>query len=58
MNSYRLSKFSILDGISQHATLQQIMSNASPYMTQLPRKEANNFQQVSELIELKSIFTI
>ena len=37
-------------------TLQQIMGNTSSlYMTQLARKQPNNFQLVSKLIELKSI---
>ena len=57
-NTYRLFKFSTLGSISQHGTLEQIMSNASSlYMTQLAGKESNNFQQVSKLIELKSIST-
>ena len=57
MNIYRLFKFSTLDSVSQHVTLQQIISSASSlYMTQLAGKEPNNFQQVSKLIELKSIF--
>ena len=58
MNIYRLFKFSTLDSVSQHVTLQQIISNASSfYMTQLAGKEPNNFQQVLKLIELKSILT-
>ena len=57
-NINRLLKFSALGSISQHGTLEQIMSNASSlYMTQLAGKESNNFQQVSKLIELKSIST-
>ena len=49
---------STLGSVSQHVTLQQIISNASSlYMTQLAGKEPNNFQQVLKLIELKSIFT-
>ena len=55
---YRFFKFSILDSVSQHVTLQQIISNASSvYMTQLAGKEPNNFQQVLKLVGLKSIFT-
>ena len=51
-------KFSTLASISQHVTLQQIISDPSSlYMTQQEGKEPNNFQQVSKLIELKSTFT-
>ena len=58
MNIYRLFKFSTLDSVSQHVTLQQIISNVSSlYMTQLAGTEPNNFLQVLKLIELKSIFT-
>ena len=58
MNIYRLFKFSTLESVSQDATIQQIISNVSSlYMTQLAGTEPNNFQQVLNLIELKSIFT-
>ena len=58
MNIYRLFKFSTLDSVSQHVTLQQIKSNVSSlYMTQLAGTEPNNFQQVLKLIELKFSFT-
>ena len=57
-NVYRLFKFFNVGSVSQHGTLQQIMSNAaSLYMTQLAGKEPNNFHEVSKLIELKSIST-
>ena len=50
--------FSIMDSVSQHVTLQQVISNVSSlYMTQQAGTEPNNFQQVLKLIELKSIFT-
>ena len=56
MNICRLLKFSTQHSASHHGIHQQIMSNESSlYMTQLEGKEANNFQQVSRLIELKSI---
>ena len=52
MNIYRLFKFSTLDSVFQHVTLQQIISNVSSlYMTQLAGTEPNNFQQVLKLIE-------
>ena len=58
MNICRLLKFSTLHSASHHGMHQQIMSNESSlYMTQLKGKEANNLQQVSRLIELKSIPT-
>ena len=58
MNIYGLFKFSTLDNVSQHVTLQQIISNASSlHMTQLAGTEPNNFQQELKLIELESIFT-
>ena len=58
MNVYRLFKFPIVGSVSQHGTLQQIMSNApSLCMTQLSGKEQNNFQQASKLVELRSIST-
>ena len=58
MNIYRIFTFSTLHSVSQHVTLQQIISNVSSlHMTQLAGKETNNFQQVLKLIELKSIFT-
>ena len=51
-------EFLILGNVSQHGTLQQIMNNPSPLCTtQLAGKEPNNFEQVSKLVELKSIFT-
>ena len=57
-NAFRLSIFSILGSVSQHGTLQQIMSNVSLlYMTQLAGKEPKDFQQVSKLTELKCIST-
>ena len=59
MNLYRLFIFFTLASVSQHGTLQQIMSNTSSlYITQLVGKEQNGFQQVSKLIEPKSISTI
>ena len=58
MNVYRLFKFSTLESVSQHVTLQEIISNVfSLYMTQLGGKEPNNFRQVSKLVRLNSIFT-
>ena len=58
MNVYRLFKFSTLESVSQHVTLQEIISNVFLlYMTQLGGKEPNNFRQVSKLIRLNSIFT-
>ena len=58
MNVYRLSRYSSLNSASQHGTFQEIISNAfSLYITQLAGKEPNNFQQVSKLMELKSIST-
>ena len=58
MNTYRLFKFPIEGSVSQHGTLQQIMNNASLlYMTQLPGKEPNSFQQVSKLVKLNYIST-
>ena len=59
MNVYRLFKIFTLGSISQNGTLLQIMSNAySLYMIQLAGKEPNSFQEVSKLIELKSISKI
>ena len=59
MNIYRLFKFPTVGNVSQHGTLQQILSNALPlYMTQLAGKEPNNFQQLSKLVELNSISLI
>ena len=58
MNVYRLFNFPVMSSVLQHGTLQQTMSNAfSLYMTQLAGKEPNNFQEVSKLVELKSIST-
>ena len=57
-NIFKLFKCFSLGSISQHGTLQQIMSNASSiHIIQLVGKERNNSQQVSKLIELKSIST-
>ena len=58
MNIYRVFKFSTQDSVSQHVTLQQIISNVSSlYMTPLAGTEPNNFQQVLKLSELKFNFT-
>ena len=58
MNIYRFFEFLTVGSVCQHGTLQQIMGNGSPLlMTQLAGKEPNNFQQVSKLVELKSIST-
>ena len=48
--------FFTIGSISQHDTFQIFMSNASSlYMAPLAGKERNNSQQVSLLIQLKSI---
>ena len=45
MNIYRLFKFSTLDSVSQHVTLQQIKSNVSSlYMTQLAGTEQTSIK--------------
>ena len=54
MNVDGLFKFSTLGSISQYGTLQEIMGDASLSMI---GKESNNFQQLLELIELKSVST-
>ena len=58
MNVSGLFKLSSLDSISQYGTLQQIINNASSlYRTQLTGKKPNSIQQLSKLIEQKSIST-
>ena len=58
MNVHKFFEFLIVGSVSQHGTFQQTMRNAPPlHMTQVAGKEPHNFQQVSKLVELKSIST-
>ena len=58
MNVYELLRFPTVGSMPQYGTLQYIMSiTYSLNMTQLLGKKRNNFQQLSNLIELRFIST-